>query len=43
MHKGKEQFFYADQLSHLIKTKLQKDGKLILHISGRGKVLNIKT
>lgn len=36
-HKGKEQYFYADLLSHLIKTKLQQEGKLVLHISGRGK------
>jgi len=36
-HKGKEEYFYADLLSHLIKNKLQKDEKLILHISERGK------
>jgi hypothetical protein len=36
-HKGKEQFFYADMLSHLLKNKLQKDEKLVLHIAERGK------
>ena len=36
-HNGKEDFFYADMLSHLIENKLEKDEKLILHISERGK------
>ena len=36
-HKGKEEYFYADLLSHLLKNKLQKDHKLVLHISERGK------
>jgi hypothetical protein len=36
-HKGKEQYFYADMLSHLLKNKLQKDEKLVLHIAERGK------
>lgn len=36
-HKGKEQYFYADLLSHLLKDKLNKEGKLVLHIAERGK------
>ena len=36
-HKGKEEFFYADLLSHLLKNKLQENSKIILHISERGK------
>jgi hypothetical protein len=36
-HKGKEEYFYADMLSHLLKTKLSRGEKLILHISERGK------
>jgi hypothetical protein len=36
-HKGKEEFFYADLLSHLLKTKLQNNEKLVLHVSERGK------
>ena len=36
-HKGKEEYFYADMLSHLIKNKLSKGEKLVLHISERGK------
>lgn len=36
-HKGKEEYFYADLLSHLLKNKLIKGNKLVLHISGRGK------
>jgi hypothetical protein len=36
-HKGKEQYFYADMLSHLLKNKLQKNEKLVLHIAERGK------
>lgn len=37
-HKGKEEFFYADILSHLLKNKLtSKQEKLVLHISARGK------
>ncbi len=35
-HNGKEAEFYADMLSHLLKNKLAKDGKLILNIAGRG-------
>lgn len=35
---GKEQYYYADLLSHLLKNKFtQKEDKLVLHISGRGK------
>lgn len=35
---GKEEYYYADLLSHLLKNKLtRKEDKLILHISGRGK------
>lgn len=36
-HKGKEQYFYADLLSHLLKNKLHKDKRLVLHIAERGK------
>jgi hypothetical protein len=36
-HKGKEQYFYADLLSHLLKNKLRKEDKLVLHIAERGK------
>lgn len=36
-HKGKEQYFYADMLSHLLKNKLHKDKKVVLHIAERGK------
>jgi hypothetical protein len=36
-YKGKEEYFYADMLSHLIKNKLSKGEKLIMHISERGK------
>ena len=36
-YKGKEEYFYADILSHLLKNKFtQKEDKLILNISGRG-------
>lgn len=36
-HKGKEQYFYADLLSHLLKNKLNKEDKMVLHIAERGK------
>lgn len=36
VHKGKEQFFYADMLSHLLKNKLASS-RLVLHIAERGK------
>lgn len=36
-HKGKEEYFYADLLSHLLKNKLSKNKKLVVHISERGK------
>ena len=36
-HKGKEEYFYADLLSHLLKNKLSKHDKLVVHISERGK------
>ena len=36
-HKGREEYFYADMLSHLLKNKLAKGEKFILHISERGK------
>lgn len=36
-HKGKEEYFYADLLSHLLKNKFKKYNKLVLHISERGK------
>jgi hypothetical protein len=35
-HKGKEEYFYADLLSHLLKNKFTKHEKLILNISERG-------
>ncbi|MBK9014335.1 MAG: hypothetical protein IPM82_09705 [Saprospiraceae bacterium] len=34
-HNGKEAEFYADLLSHLLKNKLQKGGKLTLNIAAR--------
>ncbi len=36
-HKGKEEYFYADLLSHLLKNKLQKHEKLVLNLAERGK------
>ncbi|MFZ4525475.1 MAG: DUF3800 domain-containing protein [Chlorobium sp.] len=36
-HNGKEAEFYADLLSHLLKNKLNKYGKLVLNISHRSK------
>lgn len=36
-HKGKEEYFYADLLSHLLKNKLRKHDKIVMHISERGK------
>ena len=36
-HNGNETEFYADMLSHLLKNKLQKEGKIILNIAQRGK------
>lgn len=36
-HKGKEQYFYADLLSHLLKNKLKKEDVLVLHVAERGK------
>lgn len=36
-HKGKEQYFYADLLSFLLKNKLNKEERLVLHIAERGK------
>lgn len=36
-HKGKEEYFYADLLSHLLKNKLSKHDKIVMHISERGK------
>lgn len=35
-HKGEEEYFYADLLSHLLKNKLEKEDKLILNIAERG-------
>jgi hypothetical protein len=35
-HNGKESEFYADLLSHLVKTKLKQDRKLVLNIAERG-------
>ena len=36
-HKGKEEYFYADLLSHLLNNKLSEHKKLVMHISERGK------
>ncbi|MEP7170275.1 MAG: DUF3800 domain-containing protein [Bacteroidota bacterium] len=36
MHKGKEQYFYADLLSHLLKNKIAKEEKLIVNVAARG-------
>lgn len=36
-HKGREEYFYADLLSHLLKNKLLRHKKLVMHISERGK------
>jgi len=36
-HHGKEEEFYADMLSHLLKNKLKTSGKLVLNIAQRGK------
>lgn len=36
-HHGKEVWFYADLLSHLLKNKLSKYDKLVLNIASRGK------
>lgn len=36
-HHGKEQEFYADMISHLLKNKLSLGNKLILNIAQRGK------
>ncbi|MBT1700276.1 DUF3800 domain-containing protein [Fulvivirgaceae bacterium PWU4] len=36
-HNGNEIEFYADMLSHLLKNKFQKQGKLVLNIAQRGK------
>ena len=35
-HKDKEQYFYADILSHLLKNKLQKGERLVLNIAEKG-------
>ncbi len=35
-HKEKQEYFYADLLSHLLKNKFQKHEKLVLHVSERG-------
>jgi len=35
-HHGQESEFYADLLSHLLKTKLRQDRKLVLNIAERG-------
>jgi len=36
VHKSREEYFYADLLSHLLKNKLEKQDKLILNIAERG-------
>lgn len=36
-HNGREEEFYADMLSHLLKNKLLKDKKLVLNIAERGR------
>jgi hypothetical protein len=35
-HKDKEEYFYADLLSHLLKNKLQRGEKLVLNIAEKG-------
>lgn len=35
-HRGKQEYFYADLLSHLLKNKFHTHKKLVLHISERG-------
>ena len=35
-HKGRQEYFYADLLSHLLKNKFQTHDKLILHVLERG-------
>lgn len=35
-HKDKEEYFYADSLSHLLKNKLQRGEKLVLNIAEKG-------
>ncbi|MBA3649406.1 MAG: DUF3800 domain-containing protein [Chitinophagales bacterium] len=37
LHKGKEEYFYADLLSHLLKNKMEGEVKLILNIAERGR------
>jgi hypothetical protein len=36
-HKGKEEYLYADLLSHLLKGKLKRENKLVLNVAHRGK------
>lgn len=36
-HNGNESEFYADLLSHLLKNKLSKGGRLVLNVASRGK------
>lgn len=35
-HKGKEEYFYADLLSHLLKNKMEGQEKLVLNIAEKG-------
>ena len=42
-HNGKENEFYADILSHLLKNKLKKDHKLVLNIAKKGSTTENKT
>ena len=37
VHKGKEEYFYADLLSHLLKNKMEGEEKLVLNIAERGR------
>lgn len=41
-HNGKEKEFYADILSHLIKSRLKKDHRLVLNIASRGSSTHAK-
>jgi len=41
-HNGKESEFYADLLSHLLKDKLQKQGRLVLNIAEKGSSTSIQ-
>ena len=35
-HQGKDELFYADMLSHLLKRRMKRDRRLVLHVAQRG-------